>query len=161
MGDWKYRPRTEDEKKKRALPASEREETPESFASKHVKTITFWICFAVLLALFGPISIFHLYQASKTTDGKVMTESDLVALSSLGDRMTLEDLTVYAGERGESDDRVTFYVKVDQYILFAVKNKQTGKLDFCILTDSKTKDNIDIRKENVRDFLDSHRNSKG
>ena len=161
MLDWKYRPKTEDEKNSRELPASEREETPESFASRHVKTITFWTCFAVLLALFGPISIFQLYKATKTTEGKAMTESDLVTLSMLGDRLTLEDLTVYHGELGEGDDRVTFYVKVDQYILFAVKSKQTGKLDFCTLTDSKTEDSIDIRTENVQEFLNSHRNSKG
>ena len=158
MLDWKYRPKDQRESPK-ILPEDEREETPESFASKHVKTITFLICLGVLLALFGPVSVFHIYRSmERGEDGgsAVMTEADLLALASLGERLTMKDLTGFQGEMGENESRTTFYIYYEDYILFAVENKKTGMLDFCMLTHTDSEESIDIRKDNVRAFLEAH-----
>ncbi len=156
MLDWKYRPKDQRERP-RELPEDEREETPESFASRHVKTITFLICLGVLLALFGPVSIFHIYRSmDREAEGIVMTEADLLSLASLGERLTMKDLTKFQGKMGENDSRTTFYIYYEDYILFAVENKKTGMLDFCMLTHSASEESIDIRKDNVRAFLEAH-----
>ncbi|MBE6634398.1 MAG: hypothetical protein E7620_08690 [Ruminococcaceae bacterium] len=158
MKDWKYRPKTEEERLA-ARKEEEVEETPESFASKHVKSITFFICLGVLLALIGPFSVFYLYeqyQERQAESGVEMTVADLVTLSRKGVALKLEDITVYRGDWGENDLRITYSVMVDHYVLFAVHNKESKTLDFCLLTDAETGDSIDIRADDVQAFLASH-----
>lgn len=159
MLDWKYRPKTEEvqaaQKKTDEIP----EETPEGFASKNIKTIAFLITLGVLLALIGPISIFHIYEAyvEAQSEGSLsMTQADVIALSKYGAALKLEQLTVYRGELGENDARRTYHVTFDHYVLFAVESKETKTLDFCLLTDTLTEDSIDIRVDNVEAFLASH-----
>lgn len=158
MLDWKYRPKSQEEPLKKGSD-EDLEESPEGFASKHVKSITFFICLGVLLALIGPYSVFYIYeryQEKQAESGTEMQVADLVALSKKGPGLKLEDITVYRGDRGENDLRITYNVMVDHYVLFAVHNKESKSLDFCLLTDSKTGDSIDIRADDVQAFLASH-----
>ena len=161
--DWKYTPKRERERNEPSptqpdkLPA---EEKPESFASKHAKTITFWVCLAVLLATIGPFSVFWLHdQFEKVTEeqnGKTMTAEAVVALASLGERLTMENLKAYEGESSESEYREYYYIYFEHYILLAVRDTRLNRLDFCTLTDKNTQDSIDIRTDDVAAFLASH-----
>ncbi len=160
--DWKYRPKekptaeTEDR-----LPV---EETPESFASRHAKTITFWVCLVLLLATIGPFSVFwihdHFAKATEAQAGKTMTAEEVVRLSSLGQGLTMSHLKAYEGERSENEYREYYYIYFDHYILLAVQDTRLGVLDFCTLTDKNTQDSIDVRTDDVAAFLASHGTEK-
>ncbi len=159
--DWKYRPNEVDEKAaKKAKEESEREETPESFSSKHAKTITFFVCLGVLLALIGPFSVFQIYHwindGIEEMQGKSMTEQDIYRLALQKDKLTMEMLHAYEGESSKSDYREFYYIYFDNYILLAVQDTRTRVLDFCTLTDKTTGDSIDVLKEDVEAFLASH-----
>jgi hypothetical protein len=159
--DWKYRPNEAEQptEKKQKAPA-EVEEKPEGFASKNVKTITFLICLGVLLAVIGPISVFHIYHwindGIEEQAGKPMTEQDVTYLSSLGKGLTMEMLRTYAGESSVSDYREFYYIYFENYILLAVQDTETRVLDFCTLTDKTTGDSIEIRTDDVAAFFASH-----
>ncbi|MBR7098491.1 MAG: hypothetical protein IKC59_03670 [Clostridia bacterium] len=163
MLDWKYRPKTEAEKSESAERKAEKEqiaeETPEGFASKNAKTITFTVMLILFLAFFGPISVFTVYRQitdAREQEGVVMTEADLVTLGSLGDALTLDHLRGYQGTESENDQRINYIVYLDGYVLLTMHDKASGALSICPLTDAETNDSIDIRYEDVEAFLASH-----
>ncbi len=159
MWDWKYRPKDESvSSEERRKQEEEKEVKPEGFVSRNVKTITFLICLAVFLLLFGPVSIFHLMRMADTEkiEGRTMTEAELIQLSELGPALSMSVLMEYDGEASESEDRRFYYIYFDNYILLAVENIETKSLDFCTLEDKKSRDQIDIRTDDVAAFLKAH-----
>lgn len=163
MLDWKYRPKTETEKaeiaEKKAQKEQVAEETPEGFASKNAKTITFTVMLVLFLVFFGPISVFTIYRQitdARENDGVVMTEADLVTLGSLGDSLTIDHLRAYQGTESENDQRINYIVYLDGYVLLTMHDKASGALSISLLTDAETNDSIDIRYEDVQAFLASH-----
>ena len=164
MLDWKYTPKA----KQQTTPAeepietkvvAEPEETPEGFASKNAKTITFTVMLVLFLVFFGPISVFTIYrQMSDTREykGAVMTEADLVTLGRMGEGLTAAQVRTYARTESESEGRKTYVVELDDYILQVVEDKASGQLMICLLTARTSGDNIDIRYDDVEAFLASH-----
>ena len=163
MLDWKYQPKTEAEKaelaEKKAKKEREAEETPEGFASKNAKTITFTVMLVLFLVFFGPISVFTIYRQitdAREQEGAILTESELVTLGNLGDSLTLDHLRAYQGTESENDQRINYIVYLDGYVLLGMHDKASGALSICLLTDAETNDSIDIRYEDVEAFLASH-----
>lgn len=163
MLDWKYRPKTDEEKAKLAARKAEKErldeETPEGFASKNAKTITFTVMLVLFLVFFGPISVFTVYRQitdAREQEGVVMTEADLVTLGRMGDLLTLDHVRAYQGTESENDQRINYVVYLDGYVLLTMHDKESGVLSICLLTDAETNDSIDIRYEDVEAFLASH-----
>ena len=152
--DWKYTPKDKTELSSQEIP----EEAPESFASRHVKVITFVVCVAVLLLVFGPIGILHWHEMGKVDKlgEKTMTEAALVLLSRKGTALTLDDLTVYHGELTENNDRRVYTVKFGDYLLLSIQSKTTGKLDFCTLTHMPSEESIEVMTADVAAFFENH-----
>ncbi len=153
--DWKYEP-----KKKMPLQDQEiPEETPESFASKHVKVITFLVCMAVLFLVFGPIGFLHWHEMGKVDKmgDKPMTELALASLSQRRSALTMSDFTAYKGEMTENDERRVYTIQFDSYHLLCIESKATGKLDFCKLTHLSCGESMDVLTEDVTPFLTEHR----
>lgn len=159
MWDWKYRPKdislsSEERRQQDEL----KEVKPEGFASRNVKTITFLICLAVFLLLFGPVSVFHLVRMAETEEleGKEMTEAELIRLADLGPALSMSILMEYEGEASESENRRFYYINFDNYLLLAVEDIETKQLDFCTLKDRNSEDQIEILTGDVAAFLESH-----
>ncbi len=162
MLDWKYRPKTDEDRaaetEKKAEKEREKEEKPEGFASKNAKTITFTVMLVLFLAFFGPISVFTIYnQISKAEEnqGVEITEADLIELGKLGTALTMDHLRYYRGTESEGDHTVTYLIRTEEYILHAAQEKATGAMRV-LLTDVETEDQIDVMTEDVEAFLDSH-----
>ena len=162
MLDWKYRPKSDGERaaetEQKAKAEQEREETPEGFASKNAKTITFTVMVALFLAFFGPVTVFQIYKHfAAEADARVdMTQTDLVSLGKIGESLTMDHLRGYTGTENENEERITYLIRMDGYILNAVQEKGKNTLSVCLLTDSESGDSIDIRYEDVEAFLASH-----
>ena len=161
MPDWKYRPKERitgtDEEKEHEI----KEQTPEGFASKNVKVITFVICITAFLLLFGPVTIFRLisHYSEKDMPGQAMTAETLLQIAERGRSLTMEDLQRYEGELSDSDERTYYYIQFDRYMILGVQNKETKRLDFCTLTDEKTSDTLDLMRdgtEALKEFLKEH-----
>ena len=152
--NWKYTPKDKTVDLSQDIP----EETPESFASRNVKVITFLVCVAVLLLVFGPIGILHWHEMGKTDKlgDKPMTEAALVSLSRKGASLSMKDLTAYQGEMTENDARRVYTIEFDGYLLLSIESKDTGKLDFCTLTHIATQDSVEVMTGNVMNFFDTH-----
>ena len=163
MKDWKYVPKAKqaplDEMTPVASVMPEPEETPESFASKNAKTITFVVVLVLLLALFGPISVFTIYRqltGVREHEGDVMTEADLVELGTLGDNFRVAHIRRFERSESKSDGHRTYIIKMEKYILNVVEDEETGEVIVCLLTERDSGDSIDIRLEDVEAFLASH-----
>lgn len=157
MASWKYDPnKREITSREKKLQEELKEVKPEGFASRNVKTITFLLCVAFLLTVGFGIGIWVRYQDKKQPIGKEMTEQELVVLSKLGPALTMEKLCEYQGELNESEDRSFYYITFDHYLLFAVEDNDTKTLLSCTLKDKETGDQIEIMKEDVAAFLESH-----
>lgn len=163
MLDWKYRPKEQrDADPKNPVPETAIPDVkPEGFASRNVKVITFAVCIAVFLLLFGPVNVFLLKKMShvdQTGDVK-MTESDMRSLSSLGTGLTMSELKRFEGSFSESDLNAIYTIQFDHYLLYAVEDVKTGKLAVCLLTDVSTGDSVNVLNGDVAAFLDGHRES--
>ncbi len=162
MLDWKYTPKAKQVQQTEETPEltiNIKEETPEGFASKNAKTITFVVMLVLFLMFLGPISVFTIYRQMtdvREYDGEVMTESDLIELGKLGDGLSTAHIRRYARSESESKGRRTYIVDLDDYILRILEDTASKQLSVCLLTDRETGDNIDIRFENVEAFLSSH-----
>lgn len=163
MLNWKYRPReqsgadsvqTENET---AIP----DVKPEGFASRNVKVITFAVCIAVFLLLFGPVNIFYLSRMShvEKVGSAKMTESDIRRLSALGEKLTMSDLKRFEGSFSENDRSAIYTVQFDHYLLYAVEDTETGRIVVCLLTDASTEESVNVLSGDVSAFLDGHRES--
>ncbi len=152
--DWKYTPKDKTAPSEQEIP----EETPESFASRHVKVITFLVCMAVLFLVFGPIGFLHWHEMGKVDKmgDKPMTEAALAALSRKGTALTLSDLTNYKGEMTENDERRVYTIKFDDYHLLCIETKATGKLDFCTLTHLPCGASLEVMTSDVTIFFTEH-----
>ena len=163
MKDWRYVPKSKqaplDETTPVTSETTEIEETPEGFASKHAKTITFVVMLALFLVLFGPISVFTIYRSLtgvREYDGEVMTEEDLVALGNLGVDFRASYIRGYERSESKNDGRRTYIIKMERYILNVVEDEETGEVIVCLLTDRDSGDCVDIRAVDVEEFLASH-----
>ena len=163
MADWKYRPRAEREAEAEKRlneqnQAALREETPEGFASRNVKVITFVVCLAIFLILFGPVNIFWLQKQKQAgeVNGAVMTEADAIRLSSLGKNLRLEDLRQFEGTLNESDSVTIYTVLFDDYVLMAMAPAGDEQIDVCTLTHIDTEEQVDLMTGDVRAFFEAH-----
>lgn len=157
MLDWKYKPKektTPEEPSKDAIA----EEKPESFASRHVKVITFIVCMAVFFVLCGPVNVFWLWQRKHDgyVDGIPMTQADLIRLSEQENLRTIADLQKYEGQRSDGENRIFYTIEFDHYILLCIGDKNTMQVLTCSLEDTETEDQVDVLTGNVRAFFDTH-----
>ena len=163
MLDWKYRPK---EQRDAGVEKTEPETAmpdvkPEGFASRNVKVITFAVCIAVFLLLFGPVNVFLLKKMphiDQVGDVK-MTESDMRSLSALGSGLTMSELKRFEGSFSKSDLNAIYTIQFDHYLLYAVEDAETEKLAVCLLTDVSTGDSVNVLNGDVAAFLDGHRES--
>ena len=162
MKDWKYTTRAKQAPPTEEIPELQvaiKEETPEGFASKNAKTITFTVMLVLFLVFFGPISVFTIYRQlsdSKDYNGEVMTEADLVELGNLGEGLTVAHIQCFSRSESQSEERRNYIIELDDYILNVVEDKASGQISVCLLTARKSGDHIDIRFDDVEAFLASH-----
>lgn len=130
----------------------------ESFGSRNVKTITFFVVIAVFLCAFIPIGVIGIRQFSDFFDpaNKLpeMTLEDVVALSEREEILFLEDVSCFRGEQGEWRIGIFYTVEIGtDYTLSAVASHVDQRLESCVLTNLNTGETVDVLTEDVRAFL--------
>ena len=143
----------------------------ETFLSRNVRLITFLVCIALFLAVFGPLSVFHISEyIKKQSDTRVeMTGEDLLAVSKKLPNVAPSDLSGFLGECGYNEvadmkyEIYQIYVD-DRYLLMASFNQQTAHLFYFNLTDMKTGQRLDLlnQADQLEQFLQADgANGKG
>ena len=76
----------------------------ENFFTRNVRLITFLICIAVFLGIFGPLSVFHIYQyyteMQEDASYVEMTVDDLRALAKRAETLTEKDFERFLRDDG-------------------------------------------------------------
>ena len=166
MKDWKYTPKA---KMAEAAPTEESASAEatevmytvktEGFASRNAKTITFVVMLVLFFVFFGPISVFTIYKQLtdiREYEGEVMTEEDLVVLGRLGENIRPAHIIAFERSESSNNGRRTYIVKMEKYILNMVEDEETGEVIVCLLTDRDSGDHIDLRTDDVIEFLGTH-----
>ena len=128
----------------------------ENFFSRNTKTITFIITISVFLIIFIPIATLEATNYfSDDYDGRPqMTVNDVIQLSDQRSTLAEKHFKQYAGVTTESEYEVHYKIMIDPYyFLYAVIEKQTGKVQYCTLSNLDTGHEVDVLTGDVRAFF--------
>ncbi|MBQ8311189.1 MAG: hypothetical protein IJX80_09290 [Clostridia bacterium] len=131
----------------------------ENFFTRNVKLITFLICIAVFLGIFGPLSVFHIYQyyVEMQEDAAYvdMTVEDLRALAKRAETLTEKDFERYSREDG-GDWTVgpktgrMFYIQIgERYQLSCMIEVQSRQVVYLSLLDDGRGESFDLLDDSV------------
>lgn len=126
----------------------------ETFLTRNVRLITFLICIAVFLGVFGPLSVFHIarYFSELEEDASYvdMTAEDLRALVKRADTLTEADFTRYAHEDGgewkvaDKTGRMYYIPLGEGMQVSCMVELQTGRVVYLSLFDSARNESFDL-----------------
>ncbi len=131
----------------------------ETFFSRNVRLITFLICIAIFLGVFGPLSVFHIKRyIDEQTDTRVQMQiEDVRAIVKKLPRVKPSDFDGFIGECGENQiDGMKYRIYQieigEQYLLMVSFNSSINELFYLELTNFETNHSLDLLKE--ADLLD-------
>ncbi len=140
----------------------------ENFFTNHVRLIAFLSTLLAFLAIFGPISAFHIYDyITEQQDTRTeLTREELVTLSERGN-IRFSDLRGYVGEESEhsildaAGNRVVkeVYYTIsfeDRFTLRAVADASSGEMIYLTLFDLDSGKEVDLLTEDVAAFFRAH-----
>ena len=126
----------------------------ETFFTRNVKLITFLICIAVFLGIFGPLSVFHIYryytEMQEDASYVDMTVDDLRALAKRADTLTEKDFERFTREDGgewEVGPKTgrMFYIQIgERYQLSCMVEVQTRQVVYLSLYDGDRNETHDL-----------------
>lgn len=119
----------------------------ETFFTRNVRLITFLICLAVFLAVFGPISVFRIVQyiEENQAEGEPLSVEEVIAFSMDHDRIRLSAFEDYEKEISEGDGAVLYFLTVDtDYLVMVGAVDENGYLTCFTVTDSRTDETVDV-----------------
>lgn len=140
--------------KQNGLPPTGEVGKTETFWTRNVKLITFIVTVSILLALFIPIAILEAkdYFSQKNDDRPKMTESDFCELMDRKNTLQLKDFTAYVGREmeGAQGDYRYYYIQLsDHCLITVVADRETGKVERCLLRDDAMEESVDMMSELV------------
>ncbi|MBQ8431327.1 MAG: hypothetical protein IJX28_00435 [Clostridia bacterium] len=145
----------------------------ETFLTRNVRSITFFICLAIFLAFFGPWSVFRImdYIEEKNDTRIPMTENDLIALSELERDLYYSDIKGFLGDESrrsidysvpgvngtemrEKEVEIYYYIDVGgKYTALAIAEIETQKIIYFRVNENGTGDYADLLTDDIRAFL--------
>lgn len=141
-----------------ATEQSEDARRSESFLSRHVKPITFAVCLAVFLALFGPWSIARIkeYWSTDAVIENQMSAEQLKALSTRADKLTWKDFeSFYCEVLAEDICYVCSYpVQGNSYTVLVSAVQKGSKIESILVTRRSDFQSIDLLVDDATDFFD-------
>lgn len=148
--------------KKAPVPSEEKAELPErdepiehdtagqteTFFTRNVRLITFLICIAVFLAIFGPISVFRImdYVEEHADHGRAMQIEDVLNLASQRGSLTLSALEEYEKE-ADTEHYDIFTVSPHFLVTVSSEGERTRLLCFTV-TNTETGEEFDVLAAN-------------
>ena len=101
----------------------------EGFFSRNVRVITFLVCVAIFLALFGPFSVFTIKKMIDSHDGRpALTVAEAEKLFEDPSALTFDKLLSYRGTNSETESREVCQIEFGDgaYMIYATRLKATG-----------------------------------
>ena len=133
----------------------------ENFWSRNVRTVTFLVCIAVFLALFGPVSVFTIRRvAGSENRGKNMTAEEAIRLSQSAGSVTFEKLREYRGRYNETESVEVYYIDFESYQILATKSKKNDTLTV-IIEDYDSRERADLLRDDLRAFFEEAARKRG
>ena len=164
MLNWKYQRKTDEEiaaeREKKILEEQTREEKPESFASRNVKTITFSIMLALFLVFLGPLSVFTIRDRindAREARKPEITQDDVLDLSLYEESLTIDQVKKFKGHESRDETKTSYIIFTEEFILYVEQEHDSPVVTDTYLR-SRNKDNnneIDIRTDSVINFFTS------
>lgn len=119
----------------------------ETFFTRNVRMLTFLICVAVFLAVFGPMSIFQINSCveEKMSAGDAMTVEDVRTFAARRGQLKLSDFEDYAKEESEGDDVILYTISVEgDYLVMVGARDEDAALHYFTVTNIKTDETVDV-----------------
>ena len=125
MFDFKYQKKKDVEPTEALEPTVEEIDTvgqTETFWTRNVKLITFLICIAVFLTVFGPMSVFRIakYIEENRNAGEEMSVETVLELSDRHQALRLSDFKKYEKTVSDGDDAILYFLTVEEDYLVMV-----------------------------------------
>ena len=122
----------------------------ETFFSRNVKLITFLICLGVFLAIFGPISVFHIIDyVEEQNRGDVMPIADILALAEEHDTLRLSRFEGYEKEISKGKTTTYYFVSAaNGYKVMAGAADEDSVVSYFTVTRSDTNESLDVLSSN-------------
>ena len=133
----------------------------ETFWTRNVKAITFFICLAVFLAAFGPWSVFRIMDAIEESrvDGKLMDAGDVLDLAENRDSLYFSQFEEYHGEVQEWEFGKYYIINIEETYLVMVGTEMTnGRISYFTVTHIPSNEEIDVmgatfKLDDLKDLL--------
>ena len=158
---YKYQKKTADEPSVGTSPDPRRKKDKpdtagktESFWTRNVRAITFFICLAVFLAVFGPMSVFRIIEIveEQRVDGELMQTEDVLFLAERREQLTLSHFLVYDGDEQKLSDIGSYYrIQVEDRFLVTVGSEtEDGRVSYFSVTHLSSGESIAVMDGNFK-----------
>lgn len=134
----------------------------ESFWTRNVKAITFFVCLAVFLAVFGPMSVFRIIEIveEQRVDGELMHTEDILLLAERREYLTMDQFRAYDGDEQSFSDIGSYYrIRVEDRFLVTVGSEtEDGRVSYFSVTHLSSGESIEVmainfQSEDLKAFL--------
>lgn len=148
--DFKYQKKKEAEANEVLEPQVDEIDTAgqtETFWTRNVKLITFLICVAVFLTVFGPMSVFRIakYIEENRDEGEEMSVETVLELSNRHQALRLSDFKKYEKTISDGEDAILYFLTVEEdYLVMVGAESKKGYLTCFTVTDTRTDKTVDV-----------------
>ena len=134
----------------------------ENFWTRNVKAITFFICLAVFLAVFGPMSVFRIIEIvdEHRVDGEMMQIQNVLDLAERREYLTMDQFRAYDGDEQSFSDIGSYYrIRVEDRFLVTVGSEtEDGRVSYFSVTHLSSGESIEVmainfQSEDLKAFL--------
>ena len=118
----------------------------ETFWTRNVRLLTFLICTAVFLAVFGPISVFQIKSCiEENATGDPLTADAVITLAERRLALKLSDFEDYEKTVSEGEDAVLYTIKVgEEYLVMVGAEDEDGMLTTFTVSRIQTDETVDV-----------------
>lgn len=137
----------------------------ESFWSNHVHLIAFIVSTVVVLFVIGPLgydiylNVSDYLEGKGDIEGKLMTESELLALADKGESLTWRELEAYEHTTMSGGEVIEIYIDDLDLTLRAIRTDKNAKPDIVTLihygNGTRVEDIRFTKREDIESFIDS------
>ncbi len=125
----------------------------ETFWTRNVRLLTFLICMAVFLAVFGPYSVFRIRacMVENRLEGDPMTVEDVIDLAALHDQLKFSDFQRFERSESKGEDTLYYAVRVEEkYLVMVGASERRGPLTYFTVSRIDNDRTVDVMGVNYQ-----------
>ena len=125
----------------------------ETFWTRYVKAITFFVCLAIFLAVFGPWSVFRIMDAIEQSrlEDRTMDVEDILYFAERRDALYFSQFEEYEGDLQEWEFGKYYAIKIkDTHLIMVGTEMADGRVNYFTVTHLSTNEVVDVMKEDFK-----------